>query len=208
MVQNDISHIVIVNERREWLIPNVPPCVRAKKDKVNIAPRLPFYSIIISITRVMLAPVLLIIFPGLRWERNRHRDRPEWNACLLKLIEARLGERPGLVDTVHRNAMAGARDMQAPVPSSSDIWGLRVERIVPAAAHDFDPAFDVAGEVELVGAPGPLSLLGHVLRWDGIPIETAICGELDALWPAASARVGPALAADLAVVNDDLLGPG
>lgn len=103
--------------------------------------------------------------------------------------------------------MGGTRDVQTPVPGGAHGQGLRVERVIPAATDNLNPALDVAGQVERPGAPGPLVLGRHVLVGHGVPAEAAVGGQLDALGPAAAAAVGPALALDGAVVDDDLLGP-
>lgn len=164
-------------------------------------------ALLIHISRIILLPKVIIVIPSLRRERNGHGNRTERNAGPFKLLESPPRKRLGLVHAVDGDAMARAGDVQPPVPGGPDVGRLRVQGVVPAAAHDLDPALDVAREVNLPGPPRPLALGREVLQGHGVPVEAAVGRDLDALRPAPAARVRPALALDLAVVDDDLLGP-
>lgn len=104
--------------------------------------------------------------------------------------------------------MCRARDVQPPVPRTTDLQRLRVQRVIPTAADEFDPALHVAREVEVPSPPRPFVFPRHVGWWDGVPAEPAVSGKLDSLGPSAAARVRPPLDVDLAHVHDDLLCPG
>lgn len=104
--------------------------------------------------------------------------------------------------------MRRAGNMQTPVPRRSHRQRLCIQTVVPCTAHDFDPTFHVTRQIVLPCPPCPLVLLAQVFRWDAVPAETAVCGEFDTLRPTAAARIRPALTVDLAVMDDDLAGPG
>lgn len=155
----------------------------------------------------MILPVLAVLLPTLSRECQRDGDGAERDLLVLKLIKTSLGQRLALVDTVHRDSMTRACDVQTPIPSSSDIWWLGIQGVVPTTTDNFNPALDIARQVDLPGTPSPLPLLGHVLNRDRVPVEATVSGQFNAFRPAATSRVRPALAANLAIVDDDLLGP-
>ena len=155
----------------------------------------------------MRLPKQLILLPTLRHELLRPGQRRQRTARLLKSPQFRRRCRARLIHAVDLDPVRRARDMQPPVPGRAHSQWLRVERVVPATAHDLDPALDVARELELPRAPRPLPLRGQVLQRYSVPAEAAIGGQFDALGPAPAARVGPAFAADLARVDDDLVVP-
>lgn len=137
--------------------------------------------LIIDISRIMDLPKLLILIIALRGEVLGPGDRSKRAIALLKHLQLGCSHRLRLVDAVHLDAMGTGRDMKAPVPGRSDSQRLSIQRVVPSATDNFDPALDVAREVHLPDTPGELVLLGHVLGRYGIPTEAAIGAQLHLL---------------------------
>lgn len=163
---------------------------------------------IINIARLMLLPVFFVLLHSLTGNDLIASERRHRNPKMVHLLQSIPSNRVAPVNTVDTDSMRRMRNMQAPVPSSTDIQRLRIDRIVPAPADNLDPTFDITGEVELPCPPDPAALLGKLLWGYIVPAETAICRELDAFWPSTAARVGPALAFNLAAVDDGLFVPG
>lgn len=69
----------------------------------------------------------------------------------------------------------------------SDLHGLCVQTIVPAANNELGPSFVVAGDFAGEGAPGEFVLGGEVLDGDGVPYVAAVGGDFYTFGPAASA---------------------
>lgn len=113
---------------------------------------------LIHISWIVLQPELLVLLISLPLELLRPGDGRVRAASLLEHLHLLSRARARSINAVHVDPMRRAGDMQAPVPRSTHAKRLRVERIVPAAAHDFDPALDVARERNLPSTPGPLML--------------------------------------------------
>src|SRR5271163_2209839 len=62
------------------------------------------------------------------------------------------------------NLPANRTYMETPIPRSTNISGLRIECIVPAAADDFQPSFRIDGQIHFPSPPGMLILLTQILR--------------------------------------------
>ena len=156
----------------------------------------------------MLFPERFILLSTLRRELFRPSQRRERAVrVLLKHLQLLLRPAARLVDTVHLDAVRRAGHMQAPVPGGAHAQRLCVQRIVPAAANDLDPTFDIAWQIDLPRAPRPLVLCGHELQRDSVPREPSVGRQFDSLRPAAASGVGPAFAVDGSVVDDDLVVP-
>jgi hypothetical protein len=163
--------------------------------------------VIFRISRLVLLPELLVLVHALGGKLLGPGNGRQRAAGLLKHLELISCELAGLVDAVHADPVSRRRDVQAPVPGRADGQRLCVERVVPAAADDLDPALDVARQVYAPRAPGPFALLGQVLQRHFVPAEAAVGREFDALGPPSTAAVGPAFAVDGAIVDDHLVLP-
>ncbi len=104
--------------------------------------------------------------------------------------------------------MTRTRNMQSPIPRTPHLQRLRIQRIIPRAAHNLNPPLDITRKIDFPNPPRVFVLRAHAFGRDGIPGEAAVGGDFDAFGPAPAARVGPAFDADVAAVDDDLFRPG
>ena len=101
--------------------------------------------------------------------------------------------------------MTAARNMQIPVPGAAHKRRLRIERIIPAADNELQPAFGVDRNVNGPGAPGMEVFFREQLIRGFVPYAAAVGADFDALGPVAARSAGesPAAHGDGAGVDDD-----
>ena len=135
----------------------------------------------------MFPPILLAIFVGLNAKLRRVREGHEGHPVPLELLQPGAGPLVGFVDAENLDAVAAARDVQAPIPRTPHKCRLRVERVVPAPDDEFRPALGVEGEVDVPGPPGEFVLFGKMLGGYFVPKEAPVWTDLDPFGPAATA---------------------
>ena len=135
----------------------------------------------------MFRPILLVIFIGLNAKLRRVRDRHKRHPAPLEFLQPGAGPLVGFVDAEHLDAVATARDVQAPIPRAAHKRRLRVERVVPTPDDEFGPALGVEGEVHVPGSPGEFVLFGQVFGGNFVPKEAPVWADLDSFGPATTA---------------------
>jgi hypothetical protein len=88
-------------------------------------------ELILSISRIMLAPEVPILIKALDRPLCRHSQRRKRDTSSLEILQPRLRPRIALVDAEHADTVRGARDVETPVPGGADVEWLRVEAVVP-----------------------------------------------------------------------------
>lgn len=160
----------------------------------------------IHIPRIMLRPKLFILLLRLIRKLRRPSKRHKRLPLLLKQFQPLPRILLTLIHTIDLHPMTTTCHMQTPIPCTPYIRRLGIERVVPAADGEFEPAFGVDGEIHVPCSPGEFALGGEVGDGDFVPDETAVGTHFYALGPATAAGVGPAGDSDGAVVDDDLFG--
>ena len=79
------------------------------------------------------------------------------------------------------------------------------EAYIPAAAHQLDPAFRVARDVDGPGPPCIVVLLAELLVRRFIPHVAAVDADFHTLGPMSTTGIGPTVHFDRAIVDDDRL---
>lgn len=135
----------------------------------------------------MFPPILFAILIGLNAKLRRVRDRHERHPAPLEFLQPGASPLVGFVDAEHLDAVAAARNVEAPIPRTAHKRRLRVERVVPAPDDEFRPALGVKGEVDVPGPPGEFVLFGKMLGGNFVPKEAPVRTDLDPFGPAAAA---------------------
>ena len=145
----------------------------------------------------------LITLIPLHIKIQRPRQRLELLAPPLQLLQPVPRSLPRQIDTIHLDPVRRTGHMQIPIPRAPHVRRLRIEAAVPAPDGEFEPPLGVDGQVDPPRAPGVVVLGRQVRLGHRVPDVAAVGRHVDAHRPVAgSARVRPAVAADVARVLD------
>jgi len=152
-------------------------------------------------------PIFFVVFVTLHPEFSWPAKGNKRSASFFKFLQSRGRVGFTLVNGVDLNAMAGAGNVQSPIPRAPDKCRLSIERIVPASDRKISPTLSIERKVDVPRPPRELVFLGQILRRYFVPDESTISRNFDAFRPASTPRISPTFNPYGTVMNNDLLIP-